>query len=91
MHQTVAEVNVEHIYHSLVKGIGFSGLQKQTSFLGDETISSGSYTRHSQFLFNKMSKYYTDMHKKQINASMIAMLIMEFHHQIKMTELILNH
>ena len=58
------ETNLQEVYHSLVSGTGGAGLKKKMGFMGRESISDASYTRHSDFLFQKMNIYFTDKMKR---------------------------
>ena len=59
-----SEVNIEEVYHSLMSGIGQAGLRRQSGFVGREAITSGSYARHCNFLYDKMESHYENIEIK---------------------------
>lgn len=51
-------------YCSLVTGMGCVGLQKAEGFFSGANFASSTYTKHSNFLFEKMDSFYKDLMKK---------------------------
>lgn len=58
--ENYSEYNLVQVYMSLVTGVGRAGIQKTVGFQG-EAFSGGTYTKHCNYLFNKMKPYYDEL------------------------------
>lgn len=56
----ITEGNIVHVFHSLSEGYGQAGLSRISALMGCKEMTTFTFNRHAQFLYEEMNGFYKE-------------------------------